>query len=317
MGASVLEVDLGKKSCSVVDLDSTGKVVVRRRMRRATVITYAATLPACIKAMEACCSAHHMGRALARHRHVLRLMSPEYVRPYVKAQKNNDRDPEAIAEAAAGPAMRFVELKTEEQLDMQTLQRIRDQLIGNRTSLMNQIRSLLLEPVTSCKAKLAVRTGEMLNGDEPVLNPRIPRLVSDMRLRETALDERITDLDAEFTDAARADERTRRLLSIPGIGARNATALLAAVGDARTFARGRDLAERRAPSCSDFCPTAPTLTRSSRHSPSSRRTCAKPPSAPSSASGTPFVASSTSKRRRRAPTTLLRPTTMQTDQKPL
>lgn len=245
MDISVLGIDLGKNSCSVVGLDPTGKVVVRRRMRRETVLTYAAALPACVVAMEACCGAHHMGRALARQGHTVRLMSPEYVRPYVKAQKNDDRDAEAIAEAATRPTMRFVELKTEEQLDMQTLHRIRDQLVGDRTSLMNQIRSLLLERghiVPQGRAKLAARLGEMLDDSAPVLGPRIHRLVSDMRLRWTALDERIGDLDAEFTDAARTDARTRRLLTIPGIGALNATALVAAVGDARTFGRGRDLA---------------------------------------------------------------------------
>ena len=115
MNVSVLGIDLGKNSCSVVGLDTTGKVVVRRRMRRETVITYAAALPACVVAMEACCGAHHMGRALARQGHSVRLMSPEYVRPYVKAQKNDDRDAEGIAEAATRPTMRFVELKTEEQ----------------------------------------------------------------------------------------------------------------------------------------------------------------------------------------------------------
>jgi len=119
---------------------------------------------------------------------------------------------------------------------MQTLPRIRDQLVGDRTSLMNQIRSLPLERghiVPQGRAKLAVRLSMMLNGDEPVLGPGIHRLVSDMRLRWSALDERIADLDAEFTDAARTDERIRRLLTIPGIGALIATALVAAVGNAR------------------------------------------------------------------------------------
>jgi hypothetical protein len=104
---------------------------------------------------------------------------------------------------------------------MQTLHSIRDQLVGDRTSLMNQIRSLLLERghlVPQGRAKLAVRLGEILDGDEPVLGFRIHRLVTDMRLRWKALDERIADLDAEFTETARTDERTRRLLTIPGIG---------------------------------------------------------------------------------------------------
>lgn len=245
MDISVLGVDLGKNSCSVVGLDKTGRVVIRRRMRRETVISFAAVLPPCVVAMEACCGAHHMGRALAAQGHSIRLMSPEYVRPYVKAQKNDDRDAEAIAEAATRPTMRFVELKTEEQLDMQTLHRIRDQLVGDRTSLMNQIRSLLLERghiVPQGRAKLLARLEELIDDDEPVLGHRIHRLVADMRERWRMLDERIADLDAEFIDGARSDVRTRRLLTIPGIGALNATALVAAVGDARTFGRGRDLA---------------------------------------------------------------------------
>ena len=95
--------------------------------------------------MEACCGAHHLGRLLAAQGHTVRLMSPEYVRPYVKAQKNDDRDAEAIAEAATRPTMRFVELKSEEQLDMQTLHRARDRLVGERTALINQLRAILLE----------------------------------------------------------------------------------------------------------------------------------------------------------------------------
>ena len=104
--------------------------MLRRRMRRDTVVTFCAKTSGCIVAMEACCGAHHMGRALAAQGHEVRLMSPEYVRPYVKAQKNDDRDAEAIAEAATRPTMRFVELKSEAQLDMQTLHRVRDRLVG-------------------------------------------------------------------------------------------------------------------------------------------------------------------------------------------
>ena len=95
--------------------------------------------------MEACCGAHHLGRQLKAQGHEIRLMSPEYVRPYVKAQKNDDRDAEAIAEAATRPTMRFVEMKSAEQLDMQTLHRARDRLVAERTALINQMRAFLLE----------------------------------------------------------------------------------------------------------------------------------------------------------------------------
>src|SRR5215210_2718189 len=141
----ILGADLGKNSCSVVGLDAAGRVLLRRRTRREGVIALAAKLPGCAVAMEACCGAHHIGRLLAAQGHEVRLMSPEYVRPYVKAQKNDDRDAEAIAEAATRPTMRFVGLKTEEQLDVQVLHRVRDRLVGHRTALMNQIRSILLE----------------------------------------------------------------------------------------------------------------------------------------------------------------------------
>src|SRR5215831_3227232 len=102
-------------------------------------------LPGCVVVMEACCGAHYLGRQLAAQGHEVRLMSTEYVRPYVKAQKNDDRDAEAIAEAATRPTMRLVALKSEAQLDVQTLHRVRDRLVGQRTALMNQMRSILLD----------------------------------------------------------------------------------------------------------------------------------------------------------------------------
>ncbi len=213
-------------------------------MRRETVIACAAKLPACVAAMEACCGAHHMGRALAAQGHEVRLISPEYVRPYVQAQKNDDRDAAAIAEAATRPTMRFVALKSEEQLDMQTLHRLRDRLAAERTSLMNQIRSLLLERgivVSQGRAKLIERLGDLCEAEAQV-SSRIQFLLGDLHERLAEITARIRAYDAEFAAQAQADERARRLMTIPGIGALNATALVAAVGEAKTFARGRDLA---------------------------------------------------------------------------
>ena len=142
---SVLGIDLGKNVCRVVGLDASGTVVIRRKMRRETLIAPADKLPACVVGMEACCGAHHLGRAFAARGHTVRLMSPEYVRPYIKAQKNDDRDAEGIAEAATRPTMRFVELKSQDQPDIQTLHRSRDRLVGERTALINQLRAILLE----------------------------------------------------------------------------------------------------------------------------------------------------------------------------
>ncbi|GAA5204848.1 MULTISPECIES: IS110 family transposase [Bacteria] len=245
MNIVILGIDLGKNSCSVVGLDELGAVVLRRRMRRDKVVDLASKLSSCKMAMEACCGAHHMGRALVALGHEVRMMSPEYVRPYVKAQKNDDRDAEAIAEAATRPTMRFVELKSEEQLDIQTLHRVRDRLVGERTSLTNQIRSLLLERghvVAQGHARLRRRLDELLELDDDALSPSMSFLLTDMRTRWEELDRRISAFDAEFTAMARTDERARRLTTVPGIGALNATALVAAVGNAETFSKGRDLA---------------------------------------------------------------------------
>ena len=190
------------------------------------------------------CGAHHLGRQLAAQGHTVRLMSPEYVRPYVKAQKNDDRDAEAIAEAATRPTMRFVALKSEEQLDMQTQHRTRDRAVGERTSLMNQLRAILLERgvISYRKVALRLRVTELLRQSTERLSSRIRLLIEDMLAAWQALDERIAAFDAEFAAEAKRNESARRLTSIPGIGALNATALVAAVGDAQTFARGRDLA---------------------------------------------------------------------------
>jgi len=245
MDIAVLGIDLGKNSCSVVGLDASGRVVLRRRLQRKTIVALAAKLSPCTVAMEACCGAHHLGRVLAAQGHTLRLMSPEYVRPYVKAQKNDDRDAEAIAEAATRPTMRFIALKSEDQLDMQTLHRVRDRIVAERTSLMNQLRAILLERgiiVPKGRAKLRLRISELILQPCEELSPRIRLLIEDMLTRWQALDDRIAAFDAEFAAEARQNEAARRLTAIPGIGALNATALVAAVGGAQTFGRGRDLA---------------------------------------------------------------------------
>ena len=245
MQIAVLGIDLGKNSCSVVGLDPAGRVVLRRRLHRDGVIKLAAGMPSCIVAMEACCGAHHLGRVLREQGHQVRLMSPEYVRPCVKARKNDDRDAEAIAEAATRPTMRFVELKSEAQLDMQTLHRARDRLVGERTALINQLRAVLLERgiiVPQGRRKLELHLEALLAADQVSLSPRTRLLVEDLRAEWRALDRRISAFDEEFALQARTDEAARLLTTIPGIGPLNATALVAAIGDARTFGRGRDLA---------------------------------------------------------------------------
>src|SRR4051794_16999708 len=246
MQIAVLGIDLGKNSCSVVGLDASGRVVLRRRLQREGVVKLAMGLQGCVMAMEACCGAHHLGRRLRDQGHQVRLMSPEYVRPYVKAQKNDDRDAEAIAEAATRPTMRFVELKSERQLDMQTLHRARDRLVGERTALINQLRAVLLErgrTVPQGRHKLEQYLAAMPDlGSDASLSSRVRQLIEDMRAEWRELDRRIAAFDSEFAAQARSDPAARRLATIPGIGVLNATALVAAIGNGQTFARGRDLA---------------------------------------------------------------------------
>ena len=247
MKIAVLGIDLGKNVCSVVGLDLSGAVVLRRRVRRDTLIDLVAKLPSCIVGMEACCGAHHLGRLFAAQGHDVRLMSPEYVRPYVKAQKNDDRDAEGIAETATRPTMRFVEMKTQDQLDMQTLHRSRERLVGERTALINQLRAVLLDRgivVPQGKRKLEQYLVIVMNEhDGKGLSARMRMLVADIRAQWQELDRRIGEFDAEFVRWAKENEDARRLVTIPGVGVTISTALIAAVGKAETFEHGRNLAE--------------------------------------------------------------------------
>jgi transposase len=170
-------------------------------------------------------------------------MSPEYVRPYVKAQKNDDRDAEGIAEAASRPTMRFVDLKSEEQLDIQSLHWVRSRLVAERTTLINQMRAILLErglifSAGRCKFESAVDS--FLNEQASSLSERVQKLVAELRDEWKMLDTKIAALNAEFLALARDDPATRRLTAIPGIGVLNATALIAAIGNASSFDCARD-----------------------------------------------------------------------------
>ena len=241
---AMLGIDLGKNTCSLAGLEATGAVVTRKKMTREGVVAFAAKLPACVVAMEACCGAHFLGRVLSAQGHTVKLMSPEYVQPYVKAQKTDDRDAEAIAEAATRPTMRFVSLKSEAQLDLQVLHRARERLVLARTTLINQLRAVLIERgITLAKGRTnLMRRLEEIGIDELAVSPRTRKLLKDFREEWSELDERIKAYDEEFAVMTRTEAQARRLATIPGVGVINATALVAAVGDASAFAKGRDLA---------------------------------------------------------------------------
>jgi transposase len=184
MDIVIIEIDLDKNSCSLAGMDTLGRVVLRRRMRRSSLESFAKGLGRCMIAMEACCGAPHLGRVFAAQGHEVRLMS-EYVRPYVKSQKNDYLDAEAIAEAAMRPTMRFVEVKSQAQSDMQALHRARERLVSERTALINHLRALLLERgVVAPQRRRKLEEELAVFADEDgvaALTPRIRLLIEDLR----------------------------------------------------------------------------------------------------------------------------------------
>lgn len=240
-----LGLDLGKNWVHMVGFDHEGRIALRRRVRRQQLLGLTGNMPRCLIGMEACNGAHHLGRALQAQGHEARAMPPHYVKPFVKANKNDYRDAEANAEAVQRPTMRFVPLKSEAQLDLQSIHRVRQRLVGRRTALINQLRAILLERgiiVPQTRRALERRLPEILADAGNGLSPRMRRLIEDLREEWRDLDARVTAFDAELVAVAKHAPDCRRLCEIPGIGTLNATALVAAVGDASAFAKGRDLA---------------------------------------------------------------------------
>ena len=245
MDIEVLGIDLGKTVCSLAGLDAAGAVVFRKRLQRHRLLDFLEELRPCVVAMEACGGAHHIGRFCLQHGHKPRLMSPLYVRPYVKVHKNDDRDAEAIAEAATRPTMSFVAVKSEEQLDLQALHRARERLVTERTRLINQGRGFLMERGIRVGTGRHVFQKELMRLTEdrtPDLSHRIQLMLSDMGMELVTINRRVDAIDTEIKALARTDADMQRLMEIPGVGPTIASALVAAVGTGSSFAKGRDLA---------------------------------------------------------------------------
>lgn len=244
MTIETLGIDLGKTLCSVAGLDKTGKVILRRRVQRYRLLKFLSELSPCVVAMEACGGAHHVARFCQDTGHEPRLMSPLYVRPYVKVHKNDDRDAEAIAEASTRPTMSFVTVKSAEQLDLQALHRARERLIHSRTRLINQARAFLMERnirigVGRHVFQRTVRQILIEINDD--ISHRIHDLIADMIAELDEINSRVAVFDTEIKTLAQTDPAMERLTEIPGIGPMIASALIAAIGDGSAFAKGRDL----------------------------------------------------------------------------
>ena len=245
MKLHVVGIDLGKTVFHLVGMDSTGKVVVRKRCSRRQLLAFTANLQVQLIGMESCSGSHFLGRALREQGHEVRLIPAQYVKPYVQTNKSDYIDAEAIAEAVQRPRMRFVPIKSEEQLDLQALHRVRERWVMRRTAVVNQIRSLLLERgFTLPKGRSHVEEAlpRILEDAELPLSGSFRLLLAQLKLELEQLSARIDQLDAVILKRAKEDDACQRLTAIPGVGPVTATALIAAVGNGSAFQRGRDLA---------------------------------------------------------------------------
>jgi transposase len=239
-------IDLAKRSFHLYAVDAEGRAVLSRKVTRARLSAVVAQLPACTIAMEACGSAHHWARLFRTFGHEVRLIAPQFVKPYVKSNKNDAADAEAICEAAQRPGMRFVAVKTVEQQDIQAIHRMRSLAVQQRTAQINQIRGLLLEyglEVAQGRAAIQRRLPEILEDADNGLSPRFRAELHGLAEELRHLNERVAHYDTQIDAIAHGDRQARDLMTIPGIGSKGATALLAAVGeDPSLFHNGRGLA---------------------------------------------------------------------------
>lgn len=241
---STVGIDLAKSVFQIHGADAGGAVVFRKKLRRDQVLAFFSTLPRCVVAMEACASAHHWAREIAALGHDTRLISPAYVKPFVKRQKNDMADAEAICEAAQRPTMRFVQGKSAEAQASAVVFRTRDLLVRQRTQLINALRGHLTEfgyivrQGVGHVGKLVEIVGDPSSDIPAQARPVLAVIAQGLE----ALQAQIALLDREIASRAKADPVAKRLMTIPGVGPVIATALVALAPDATTFRRGRDFA---------------------------------------------------------------------------
>jgi len=245
MKVKTLGIDLAKDVFGVHGIDAHGKAVVHRRVMRKQLLGLLAKLEPCLVGMEACGSAHHWARQIEKLGHTVKLMSPQFVAPYRKGNKNDPNDAEAICEAVTRPSMRFVPIKSEAQQDLQALHRVREQLLKSRTALVNQVRGLLGEHgIIAPRGIACLRRllSELLADPESSgLSGLLGETLFEIAERLRFLDEHIRTYDLRIGRVFANDERCQRLAKVEGVGQLVATALIAAVGNANEFKSGREL----------------------------------------------------------------------------
>lgn len=245
MTVVTLGIDLAKNVFQLHGINKHGKVLLRKRLSRKKLPSFVAQLTPCLIGMEACSGAHYWARRFKEFGHEVKLISPQFVKPYVKSNKNDFNDAEAICEAVTRPNMRFVAVKTVEQHDIQAMHRIRERLIANRTALANQIRGLLAEYGVALPKGIQYVRKEIpfiLEDAENELTDLSREFLADSYARLKTLDEHVAHYQSRLNQIHQSVPICQNLSKIQGIGPLTATCVVAAVGDAKTFKNGRQFA---------------------------------------------------------------------------
>lgn len=235
---AVIGIDLAKNVFQVHGTDAAGHSVLTKKLSRGQMTEFFAKLTPCLIGMEACSSAHYWGRRLTEMGHTVKLMPPQYVKPYVKTNKNDARDAEAICEAVTRPNMRFVPIKTEEQQAVLVLHRVRDGIVKQRVALSNQIRGLLAEfgiIIPQGLKQLNLRLMQLIDSPSGVLPGNLRTMFSSLYQELANLTTRIKSFDKQIEAHLQTNEECQRVLRIEGVGPLTATAVVASIGDIRNF----------------------------------------------------------------------------------
>ena len=243
--ARTIGIDTGKNTLHLIGLDDREAIVLREKLTRGRIAARLANVPQCLIGIEAGMATHCVARELIALGHDVKQVPPVYAKPFRQGHKNDFRDAHAIAEAVQRPSTRCVPVKTDDQLDLQALHRVRSRLISERTAVINQIRGFLLEhgiPVRQGLRFLRQQLPDILAKRIDVLSPRIIRIIADLSGDWRRLDERIEHVTEEIEELAHGTEGCRQLMTIPGIGPIIASAMVAAVGSGAAFAKGRGFA---------------------------------------------------------------------------
>lgn len=239
---ALIGIDLGKHSFHIHCQDKSGNALLRKKFTRTKLMQFLVTCPSSVVVMEACAGAHFMARRISDIGHDVKLISPQFVRPFVKSNKNDFIDAEAICEAASRPSMRFVQPRTETQQAMRALHRVRESLIRDKLKTTNQIHGFLLEFGISLPTGDAVIKRLSLVLAEHEIPEYLSRLLMKLHAHYLYLIEQITELESELNQSIKADATAQRIMTIPGVGPITASLLSSQLGDGKQFSCSRDFA---------------------------------------------------------------------------